>query len=846
MRCLRDDRAIGRRAVGWALAVCVALALPARGQESPERRRARAWAAAALLGSAEAKRPPRAGVKLVRQDHGAFLPRRSTLNTPLRVGAKRYARGLGTHAVSEIAVRLPRPGRRFQADVGIDNNHDTGGKRGSVIFVVEVAGREAYRSRVCRGGEAPRAVRVDLKGARQFVLRVLDAGDGPGWDQADWAAASVIFQDGKTMFLDEMVKVSAGTELSGEVPFSFTYGGKASAGLLGSWKRTRRKRPAADGLERHDVRYVDPATGLEIVCEVTLFAGYPAAEWVLRIRNTGTGDTPILENILPLDLRSRDAVPGDVVLHHAHGSTCTPTDFLPIDQPVAPKSELKVAPSGGRSSNGRLPFFNLAWQGGGVVGAIGWSGQWELNLTRGEGGDLRLRVGQQGTHLKLHPGESIRTPRILLVMWQGEDRIRGHNLLRRVLLDHYVPRRDGQVVVPPITQNTWFVYNTGNDVTEKNQKEIIDAMAPLGVEAYWLDAGWFEGGWPAGAGSWVPKSKAFPNGLKPVGDAAHQRGMKFVLWFEPERVNPASRIAKEHAEWVLRTGPGDGLFNLGDPAARKWLTDMLSKCIEDWGIDVYRNDFNIDPLGFWQAADKPDRKGIAEIRYVEGLYAMWDELRKRHPHLVIDNCASGGRRIDLETTRRSLPLWRSDTQCFNKALPIQDQAQTAGLSLYVPLHAGGCWGFEPYVFRSIATTGTNLCQDTRAKDFPVALAKAAIAEAKALRPLVLGDYYPLLPINVDEHHWCGWQLDRPDLGKGLAVLFRRSKSPYAAVDVALKGIDAGAAYDVTFSETYEVKQSKRMSGADLARLRVAVDSVPGSVLILYRRADAKATTRPAK
>jgi alpha-galactosidase len=336
----------------------------------------------------------------------------------------------------------------------------------------------------------------------------------------------------------------------------------------------------------------------------------------------------------------------------------------------------------------------------------------------------------------------------------------------------------------------------------------------------------------------VPKSDAFPRGLRPLGDAAHEAGMKFVLWFEPERVNPASRIAKEHPEWMLRTNGGDGLFNLGDPAARAWLTDHLSKCIGDWGVDVYRNDFNIDPLSFWQKADPPDRRGMAEIRYVEGHYAMWDELRKRHPGLSIDNCASGGRRIDLETIRRSVPLWRSDTQCCGRAMPVWDQAQIAGLSLYVPLHSGGCWGFDPYTFRSTATTGANICPDTRPADFPVEQARAAIAEARRLRPLYLGDYTPLLPINVDGSHWCGWQFHRADLGQGFAMLFRRSASPYTSVDVTLRGLKPEATYEVSFSSNYTPEAPRRMTGADLGRLRATIDTAPGSLLVTYRRVDA--------
>ena len=139
-------------------------------------------------------------------------------------------------------------------------------------------------------------------------------------------------------------------------------------------------------------------------------------------------------------------------------------------------------------------------------------------------------------------------------------------------------------------------------------------------------------------------------------------GLKFLLWFEPERVVTNTAIAREHPEFLLKGG-NSSLYNLGDPAARRWLTDLLSKRITEFGLDTYRNDFNIDPLGFWRANDAPDRQGISEIRYIEGLYAMWDELLAKHPGLWIDNCASGGRRIDIEMISRSVNLWRSDTGC---------------------------------------------------------------------------------------------------------------------------------------------------------------------------------------
>ena len=114
------------------------------------------------------------------------------------------------------------------------------------------------------------------------------------------------------------------------------------------------------------------------------------------------------------------------------------------------------------------------------------------------------------------------------------------------------------------------------------------------------------------------------------------------------------------------------------------------------------------------------------------------------------------------------------------ALSTTDQIQTAGLSLYVPQHTEGVWAFSPYIFRSAATMGALLSMDVRATDCSPELAKLAIAEVKELRPLYFGDYYPLLDINGNDHVWCGWQFDRPELGRGFAMFFRRPDPPMTA------------------------------------------------------------------
>ena len=170
-----------------------------------------------------------------------------------------------------------------------------------------------------------------------------------------------------------------------------------------------------------------------------------------------------------------------------------------------------------------------------------------------------------------------------------------------------------------------------------------------------------------------------------------------------------------------------------------------------------------------------------------------------------------------------------------------DQAQTAGLSLYVPVNAtlNTCgipkWSSQAlshYALRSAATSGFAISQDNFAADFPRSLFAKVIDEVKTLRPLYSGDFYPLTEINTKEDAWCAWQFDRQDLDKGFAMFFRRPESQLAAFDAALRGLDPKAEYDVTFVDSARVQT---LTGAELARFKVTIPSAPGSMLVIYRK-----------
>jgi len=369
--------------------------------------------------------------------------------------------------------------------------------------------------------------------------------------------------------------------------------------------------------------------------------------------------------------------------------------------------------------------------------------------------------------------------------------------------------------------------------TEEGQLAGAKIASEIGFDTYWFDAGWFPGDFPNGVGNWFCKPKEFPNGLKPLGDLCNRLGLSFILWFEPERVAEGTQIAKEHPEFVFG-GEKGGLFRLSDPAARQWLTDLLSSRICEWGIDVYRNDFNIDPLPFWRANDAPDRQGMTEIRYVEGHYAMWDELRKRHPGLWIDNCASGGRRIDIETLSRSIPLWRSDT-CCAPGHSDWDQAQNCAIAQYVPLFTGATWSPDAYTTRSVATAGA-VCQwGYMDEGFSMAEAKQTAEEIRENRKFWYGDIYPLTPITTAPDQVIAWQLHRSDLDEGIVLAFRRENSPTKTMELPLRALDPGKTYKVEFTDESRSKITRTISGKDLLKaLQLNLPNTRSSLLIHYK------------
>lgn len=596
--------------------------------------------------------------------------------------------------------------------------------------------------------------------------------------------------------------------------FSFLYGGQPSAQLLASWtKWPVETATLPHGRTSRTLRWTDRATGLEVRFVSVDYADFPAVEWTIYLANKGTAPTPLLENIRGLDAAFASFGTGPM-LRTTRGDNYSATSYEPLAFPLTSTPQSFV-PVGGRPTNGAWPYFNIDAGQSGLIVALGWPGQWQADFSEKDG-VVRAVGGQQTTHLRLRPGEEIRTPLTAVLFWHREDWIAAQNLWRQWFITHNLPRPGGEL--PPSSNGIAvgdFPSSAAGCIASVRQH--LDNGVRVGY--YWLDAGWYRiddvAKWidSPGIGSWVPDPKRFPRGIREVSDFVRANGLKFILWFEPERVCFESDLLKNHPEWLLPWEPDNKEYahiqalDLGNPTARRWLTDYLSDFITRDRIDVYRQDANANPLGAWVTADTPDRRGMTENLYVQGYLEFWDELLRRHPGLMIDSCASGGRRNDLETMRRSVPLLRSDYQ--GPQLPEQgpkgamttdvfdgNQGHTYGISFWLPYYGTGDMSDDLYSARSHLCPFNVLGTNGAHPDW--AGLKRRIADQEAVGPLaLLGDYYPLTPYEKSQTCWLAWQFYRPTEGRGHVQAFRRENNIQTDFTLKLRGLEPDSRYEVT-------------------------------------------------
>jgi len=317
---------------------------------------------------------------------------------------------------------------------------------------------------------------------------------------------------------------------SGKIPpFSFVYGGKNSDSFIKNWKFTSEKIQTAEPNSEESVfTYSDKQSGLVVKCTVTGFTDFPAVEWVLNFSNTSGKNSPVIEKAAAINYAFDVAEGGTFILHHAKGSNAERSDFQPYDDRMQVGKNIYMTPIGGRSSdNTAFPFFNIEMPGKqGVMVAVGWTGKWYADVLQTNEKSVSLKSGMERMQLYLQPKEEIRTPKICLLFWKGEDRMVGHNQFRRFILAHHTRKINGHFAEYPLSGS--FDYGDPAPcgeyecLTEEFAVALVKRYQQFEIlpEVFWLDAGWYtgcnglkkDGGWWQNVGNWSVEKERFHEG----------------------------------------------------------------------------------------------------------------------------------------------------------------------------------------------------------------------------------------------------------------------------------------------------------------------------------------------
>jgi alpha-galactosidase len=361
-----------------------------------------------------------------------------------------------------------------------------------------------------------------------------------------------------------------------------------------------------------------------------------------------------------------------------------------------------------------------------------------------------------------------------------------HRFLRR----HWSPPPPDPLF-PRLHYNTW--YSLGLSVDEASCLRQLRAAADLGLETFHLDAGWYRE-----VGDWHPDPARFPHGLQPLVREAKRRGMRFGLWVAFTQIS--EEMLRKHPDWI--TTPGQSIepnrpfpfrtltICLGNPVARDWVQRELERVVEEYEVDLLEYDQPI--IEDCTVPDHGHQAGDGGYAATMGFYEICEGLRRKFPHLLIENCMDGGHIMDFGVAR--LTHFTSLTDYCD--------ALRSRITLYgatYPFPAYACEGYmegdaavpAEFLFRSFMPGLWSNSADLAAWDAPTReVARRHIALYKQLRPLIRdGDVYHILP-QPTGRDWDGIEYYDPERGQGVAFIFR-PRSPDARRRIRLAGLEDG-------------------------------------------------------
>lgn len=478
------------------------------------------------------------------------------------------------------------------------------------------------------------------------------------------------------------------------------------------------------------------------------------------------------------------------------------------------------------------PYFFLHNESKGeyFFGQLAWPSIYKMTFTQSDG--LTFDIGPttiRGELVRvLSPGETIQTPAVHLCHLKGDfDAVvqEMHEHVRRSVLPDLPPERAHRVqyVANNDTGTNLFI---GKDFNEANLRKCVDVAAAVGAELFLIDGPyWAQTGGKHGW-EWLHADKMqFPDGLKALGDYAHQKGLLFGVYARTEGID------------MVTSGRPD-------------MFETVCGMIEAHGLDLYRHDTSASQWTHWLHSRV--HHGFEEclsFRHHNVFYDTARRVHEKYPDVILQQAHGGGARSDLAT----VGCWHENMQSDRTSLPLVYRMR-AGISVFLPpevtqsTYYGMCsnppdettlkrcvyaLGNIPCIFWTVLPANEN------------EITPEDMAEWKKYSDLYKTFIRPLLPTCKVYHHapinakddwdtgdWYVEEFFSPDRTKGWATIVSYPQSRDLTYEFCPKGIDENKTYKVTFDNTNE---TKTYTGSELMAKGLSIQVRPEvrSELVLF-------------
>ena len=314
-------------------------------------------------------------------------------------------------------------------------------------------------------------------------------------------------------------------------------------------------------------------------------------------------------------------------------------------------TQVTAAAQGMRGCDSAAPMLALhdRYSGKNTVFHLMPNAQWQMTARKFFHNDREIVLVEtgfngQGLRLRAEAGETVELP--TLFFFQAESKTDLDAWKLHTVYNRLYPRKP-----LPVIYNSWlYCFDRLNIDDLLRQAELA---AELGFEAFMIDAGWFGNGdsWSRSVGDWEENTVSGPKGrLTELSERVRELGMRFGLWFEPERATPQSKAVTAHPEYYIN----DTFLDFANPDARAFILEKVAGQIEKYQLGWVKFDFNVSL--------PHDPSGNGFYRYLKGQKAFIAALKNRFPDLYISCCAGGGYRMELEQGSFCDSFWFTDNQ----------------------------------------------------------------------------------------------------------------------------------------------------------------------------------------